>query len=70
MGDQQGMYLALGKIYTRVQDYIDCRKQLRHLTLHPNLKYDIDHTLEQVPTNTTRPNASSSKTPPPPQPTP
>jgi hypothetical protein len=46
VGDHQGMYLTFGKVYTRFQDDIDCRIQIRPLPLppHPNLWYDIDHT--------------------------
>jgi hypothetical protein len=62
VGNQQGIYLTFCNIFTRVQDDIDYRIQLRPLPLHPNLKYDIGHTLEPVPLIATSPSAGSSNT--------
>jgi hypothetical protein len=38
------MYLTFGRVFTRVQDEIDCRIQLRPLPYHLNTKYALDHT--------------------------
>jgi hypothetical protein len=45
------MYLTFGRVFTRVQDEIDCRIQLRQLPYHSNTKYALDHTVPplQVP---------------------
>jgi hypothetical protein len=53
------MHLTFGKIYTQVQDYIDCWIQLQPLPQHPNLKYAIDHTLSPVPSIVISPRVKS-----------
>jgi hypothetical protein len=63
VGDQLGIYLTFGRMYTRVQDDIDFQIQLRPLPQHPNLKYTIRHTLEPVLSITANPSAGSSNTP-------
>jgi hypothetical protein len=68
IGDHQGMYLTVGKIYTRVHDDIDCCIQLHPLIPHPNLRYDINYTTESVVSNFTMPIASPSKAQTPPIP--
>jgi hypothetical protein len=62
LGEQQGMYLTFGKIYTRVQDDVDCWIQLRPLTPQHNLKYAINHTLEPVPSIAASPSAMTPNT--------
>jgi hypothetical protein len=43
LGDQSGMYLTFGRIFTRVQDEIDCCIQLRPLPYHSSTRYALDH---------------------------
>jgi hypothetical protein len=63
VSDYQGMYLTFGKIYTRIQDELDCRIQFRPLPPHPNLRCDIDHTNEQAVTKPNITSVSPSKNP-------
>jgi hypothetical protein len=42
------MYLTFGRVFTRVQDAIDCCIQLQPLSYHPSNKYALGHTVDPL----------------------